>query len=372
MRVLLNQLDEQSASSGTVEYRVNTYLDYRARNRGIPLKGTFELTPLCNLDCKMCYVHLNEKQIDATGRGVLSGSEWKEIIRQAVEQGMLYALLTGGEAMLHPDFDDIYHYLQSMGVCVSINTNGLLLTKERVAFFIKYRPREVRVTLYGDDDITYEKVTGRSVFSKVIENLRYAKESGLSISVNITPNRYMEGNINKLITLVQSMELPFSVNSSLSEPRKETGRNFDEHDVSLDDYVRLYKHLSEVKGLTVTPECDELPETGGKQSSEIHGFRCGGGKSSFAVVWYGAMQPCLTVQNIQANLRDKSFKECWQQVHNTVCAYPVPIECAGCPYERLCTVCVARHAEGAPLGHANPALCERAKRFVKEGLLNLK
>ena len=26
--------------------------------KGIPISGTFELTPRCNISCKMCYVHL--------------------------------------------------------------------------------------------------------------------------------------------------------------------------------------------------------------------------------------------------------------------------------------------------------------------------
>lgn len=30
----------------------------KAFEDGIPISGTFELTPRCNFDCKMCYVHL--------------------------------------------------------------------------------------------------------------------------------------------------------------------------------------------------------------------------------------------------------------------------------------------------------------------------
>ena len=33
------------------------YLFAKADERGIPLSGTFELTPRCNLDCRMCYIH---------------------------------------------------------------------------------------------------------------------------------------------------------------------------------------------------------------------------------------------------------------------------------------------------------------------------
>lgn len=45
---------------------------------GIPISGTFELTPRCNFDCKMCYVHLKPEQIPRHGRE-LTAKEWLRI-----------------------------------------------------------------------------------------------------------------------------------------------------------------------------------------------------------------------------------------------------------------------------------------------------
>ena len=63
LRELLAQLDAE----GITDYRryqaVRRFLDFKARDRGVPISGTFELTPLCNLDCKMCYVHLRKEQM---------------------------------------------------------------------------------------------------------------------------------------------------------------------------------------------------------------------------------------------------------------------------------------------------------------------
>ena len=39
------------------------YLEGKAREKGIPLSGQFELTPLCNFSCRMCYVHLEADQL---------------------------------------------------------------------------------------------------------------------------------------------------------------------------------------------------------------------------------------------------------------------------------------------------------------------
>ena len=43
----------------------------------------------------------------------LPGNVWISLMDEAVKNGMMKAQLTGGEAMLHPDFDRIYLHLYS-------------------------------------------------------------------------------------------------------------------------------------------------------------------------------------------------------------------------------------------------------------------
>ena len=94
-----------------------------ARETDTPINGSFELTPLCNLDCKMCYIHLTDLSVKER---MLSGDEWIDLMRQAIGHGMLKALLTGGECLTHPDFKRIYLYLTEQGIPVRIKTNGIL------------------------------------------------------------------------------------------------------------------------------------------------------------------------------------------------------------------------------------------------------
>ena len=76
------------------------YLDTKARQQGVPIHGQFELTPLCNFSCKMCYVHLAKEQMQE--RPLLTVEQWKDIIHQAWEAGMIRATLTGGECLSYP------------------------------------------------------------------------------------------------------------------------------------------------------------------------------------------------------------------------------------------------------------------------------
>lgn len=99
---LLEQLEEQGADDAEKTYQMREYLRAVARERSIPLHGTFELTPLCNLNCRMCYVHLSEKQLKQTGKCLLTTEQWKHLMGQAADAGMITATLTGGEALTYP------------------------------------------------------------------------------------------------------------------------------------------------------------------------------------------------------------------------------------------------------------------------------
>ena len=76
---LLSELDSKNIQGAKRYEVVRRYLSYKARIEKIPISGSFELTPLCNLDCKMCYVHLSASQCKENGQ-LLSVDEWKLII----------------------------------------------------------------------------------------------------------------------------------------------------------------------------------------------------------------------------------------------------------------------------------------------------
>ena len=60
---VLDDLDALGIQGIQRQRAINSFLGMKARHMDVPLMGSFELTPLCNLDCKMCYVHLTHNQI---------------------------------------------------------------------------------------------------------------------------------------------------------------------------------------------------------------------------------------------------------------------------------------------------------------------
>lgn len=77
---------------------------YKAEKSGIPLSGTFELTPVCNFSCRMCYVRKTAEEVRNSSRPMRTLEQWLALAREARDAGMLYLLLTGGEPTIWPGF----------------------------------------------------------------------------------------------------------------------------------------------------------------------------------------------------------------------------------------------------------------------------
>ena len=120
----------------------------RCAGLGIPVIGIFELTPRCKLQCKMCYVRLTPQQMEPIGKE-LTARQWIQLAEDCRDAGMAFLLITGGEPTLRSDFAEIYESIAQMGLSVSINTNGTLLTPEIKKLWHRVPPAEGNVRGYG-------------------------------------------------------------------------------------------------------------------------------------------------------------------------------------------------------------------------------
>ena len=73
--------------------KIEERLVQSATEKQIPLGGSFELLPLCNMNCRMCFLRLNPEEMKAQGR-LRTAEEWLELAVQAKDAGMLFLLLT--------------------------------------------------------------------------------------------------------------------------------------------------------------------------------------------------------------------------------------------------------------------------------------
>lgn len=184
--------------NNNTEPMLSRYLHSKGCKLGLPVSGNFELTPRCNFNCKMCYVHLSEEEQRRRGKE-LSADEWLAIAEKARDAGMVFLLLTGGEPLVRQDFRYLLAELKKMGLMVSVNSNASLINDDWLEFFKSEPPFRFNITLYGASNEAYERLCGRPAFDRVVENIRALKEIGIGVKLNVSLTQYNAADMEKNI-----------------------------------------------------------------------------------------------------------------------------------------------------------------------------
>ena len=369
---LLEDLDREGISGYHRQEIYKRYLNLRARMHGQVYSGGFELTPLCNFDCKMCYVHLTKGQMEREAN-LLTVQQWISIMGQAVDAGMMHADLTGGECLSYHGFKDVYLYLRSRGVEVSVLTNGQLITEEMADFFAQYPPSVIQITVYGSDEDAYEAVTGRRAFGDVKAAIERLKRRNIRLFLAVTPNRYMQEDTHALMEFLRSLDVRYGIGTGSLPARPDTGRNLESYAPETALYVKL--HLDEqryLRGLDDSPAparpyVDYIP-TGFHTESKIP---CSSGLCAFHINWKGEMSPCIPFHSINRSVLEHGFEDCWNWIKAQMRSYEPPKECSDCANRLVCAACPAERTSGVPGGSLNKAVCERYEQYVRAGILQI-
>lgn len=339
------------------------------RSMQIPVSPFYELTPRCTLDCKMCYVHLTPEQMG--GRRELTAEQWNRITDEAVEAGMLYTVLTGGECMLHPNFWEIYDHLLDRGVIVTINTNAYTLTDADIERFRRRPPAGFRITLYGASEEGYERCTGRRAFARVVENITKLRDAGFLTVIAITLSRYNVDEFVDMVRIARDLELRVNYVMELSEPNEDTGRHMDDFNLTQDEIIAKTKELYAAENRTIfeNEPIRELPAIL-PDDPNCKGMRCGSGTTSFVIHWDGRMSPCFDYRN-DIRVQDVGFRAAWEETKRLARAYPQPVECDTCKLLPICHDCVLCRQDPKNPGHADQRRCRMTIERYNAGLSTL-
>ncbi len=91
----------------------------------------FEVSAICNMDCKFCFANWREN------RKQLPLEKVKQIIDKLKEYGIEAINLTGGDPLLREDIVEICKYCKEKGIMTIISTNGIeLMNRKEVLNYI--------------------------------------------------------------------------------------------------------------------------------------------------------------------------------------------------------------------------------------------
>ena len=198
----------------------------KAAAKRIPLVSAFEISPICNFRCKMCYIRRTPEEAEKAG-GILPAEWWIETARQGRNEGLLYPLLTGGEPFLYPEIQKLLREFNKMGLFVTMNTNAALITEEVVRWLREVPPFRLNITLYGASDETYGALCGDPRgFTKVRRAVELLKKAGISFRFNcsLTPENKKE--LKQIIAYGQSEGVSVKIATYMFPPIRRLENGF--------------------------------------------------------------------------------------------------------------------------------------------------
>lgn len=357
---------------------ISDYLYRKASIKKIPLNGTFELSPVCNFTCKMCYLRKTMGQLKEEGKSLIPWEQWLDLAEKCRDEGMLYLLLTGGEPFLYPGFKELYRELHKMGFLISINTNGTLIDDEMIAWLKEAAPHRVNITLYGTSGDTYQRICGSyDGHQKAVAAILKLKEAGISVVINASMIPENEQDLEEIIAFGRKHDIPTRVATYMFPPvrrdAEETDSRFSPEEAAAiylrkqicsmdEDQCRdLFTH--QLKGLDRPASVEDEDVWG----TNMEYMRCRAGRSTFWVSWEGKMSACGMLPFPQEEYPfEKDFRQCWLDLTNTVRTTKVLSECNQCEKKEICNPCVAMlYAEHGDVNQKAPYLCQMTEEMIK-------
>lgn len=355
-----------SEPRSNTEPRLARAIHAKAVRLGFPAAANFELTPRCNFNCKMCYIHLSKEEQERRGRE-LTAAEWIELGRQACEAGVVFLLITGGEPTLRPDFPEIYRALKKMGLMISVNSNGYLLRGELLELFKNDPPYRINLSLYGVSNETYEALCGIPAYDRIVENIDALRRAGVDVKLNMSLTEANREDMQAVYEKAQELGVHTQAASYMFPPVRVTGEFGKGFRMSAPEaarceisYNRLRmgdgQFLRYAQNLADGIRTEGLDDCEGQPGAEV---RCRAGRSSFWLSWDGKLSPCGMLPEPGVSVLEVGLQAAWEQVRDRVKEIRLPVKCNTCQYRHGCHVCAA-------ICYCESGACDKVPEYVCE------
>ncbi len=148
------------------------------------------ITDGCNSRCVSCDIWQNPRRNMALGLA-------QSLAETVEELGVRWVLLSGGEAMQHPEWASIAQMFRERGVRVMLLTNGLMVKKQ--ADLVASHVDDLIISLDGGTAPTYHAIRGVDAFDLLLEGIDEVRARGVNVTTRTTVQRANWHEIPQLI-----------------------------------------------------------------------------------------------------------------------------------------------------------------------------
>jgi PqqA peptide cyclase len=161
-----------------------------------------ELTYRCPLHCPYCS---NPIQV-AHGDEELTTREWKRIIGEASELGIVHILFSGGEPLLHKDIAELVACAREAGMYTNLITSALGLTRTRAEQLRAAGLDSIQISFQAHEATLANVIAGTNAHHRKLEAARLVRELGFPLTINVVLHRQNIATITNLIEMAEQLD----------------------------------------------------------------------------------------------------------------------------------------------------------------------
>jgi PqqA peptide cyclase len=160
-----------------------------------------ELTYRCPLACAYCSNPLNL----ADYQDELTTQEWRRVLVEARDLGVLQCHLSGGEPLLRRDLVELVACARELGLYTNLVTSAIGLSRPRAEQLRAAGVDHVQVSIQADEPAVSDRIAGTPSFRHKVEAMGVVKELGWPLTVNVVLHRQNIDRVADILGLAEEV-----------------------------------------------------------------------------------------------------------------------------------------------------------------------
>jgi radical SAM protein with 4Fe4S-binding SPASM domain len=321
----------------------------------VPLNASIEITTRCNIRCLHCYNFDRDEPRGACDTPELSTAEILRVMDELRAAGCLFLMLTGGEALSHPELFTFLDRARELSFAVQLLTNATMLRPGVAARLASYRNLQgVSVSLYGSSAEVHDGITQMpGSWRRTWEGIERLRRLGVAIRLKFVVMKQNAHEVAEMRADADARGYTYMIDTAITS----------RHDGSSTSLATRLD-LPQLEALYRGPLRD-LAARGRRATTEAS-FPCNCARGNLGITATGDVQPCVSVPWKAGNVREQTIAEIWktspvfQQIRGlTIADYE---KCGPCGHKDYCrrNRGAAVTATGSYTG-ADPFVCATAE-----------
>src|SRR4029453_8862011 len=159
-----------------------------------------EIPSRCPLHCPYC-----SNPAQARNGNELSTDEWRHVIREAADLGVLQIGFSGGEPLARRDLAELIHTAREAKLYTNLITSGMGLDDDRLRALNEAGLDSIQLSFQSDESSQADEIAGARAHERKLYVAAKIRAAGIPLSLNFVIHRRNIDRVEQMIDLAEAL-----------------------------------------------------------------------------------------------------------------------------------------------------------------------